>query len=185
MLERGGIILSAVSLQSFPLFAVPMNFVFDLCFISILTFFESYFCWFLFCFFLCRVKPSLAWSEPERLSIGWKPFWIVNSTILSRPKVCGISWTLPTFSKMELLFASKFKSSFNFHTVCGGICGMFPHLAIPLNAVEYKEKESYPPIHQVSCDRAKENLCTELAASNSSFSFRSSAQRDQNLPTCG
>jgi hypothetical protein len=162
-----------------------MNFVFDFVLYLDFDIFRVIFLLVFVLVSLCRVKPSLAWSEPERLSIGWKPFWIVNSTILSRPKVCGISWTLPTFSKMELLFASKFKSPFNSCTVCRGICGMFPHLAIALNAVEYKEKESYPPIHQVSCDRAKENLCTELAASNSSFSFRSSAQRDQNLPTCG
>ncbi len=100
----------------------------------------------IFRFCLSRVRPSLAWSEPGRPSTGWKPFWTVNSTILNHPKVCGISWILPTSSKTESLFASKF---------------FFPLLFLREAFVESAEcgrawRESYPPIHQVSYDRAKE-----------------------------
>lgn len=47
-------------------------------------------------FFFCRAKPSLAWSEPARHSIGLKPCWNVSYPTLNQLKVCGISWTLPT-----------------------------------------------------------------------------------------
>ena len=67
-------------------------------------------CWIKLCLYfeIDRVKPSSAWSEHVKDWIGWRRCWIVNSTILSRLKVCGISWISPTFSKTGSSCASKF-----------------------------------------------------------------------------